>query len=161
MKPKEQGYVLSIDQASKIAGVSLWYSGDLLATTELKVSGTEKYSIRVQQQAKQLEAFLDLWVPLPFDIEKIVFENVRMKLVVITAGAFLTCPRIKARIHESESFIPSMSWKKWAKDRGATGPFKDIKGVKALYESGWTGVDITSDDIADSCLIYMTWRDKL
>lgn len=162
MNKIEQGYVLSIDQASKCAGVSLWYNGALQATTTLVAHTDTKYSRRVQQQAEQLNKFLDTQLPATINIEKIVFESVRMKLVIITVGAFLTCPRIDAKMHETASFIPSMSWKKWALDRGATGPFKEIKGVRALKEAGYPVDEVNplNDDIADSIMMYQVWKNR-
>ncbi len=157
---KTDGYVMSIDQASKSAGASLWYNDKLVATALFTAPGDDKYSRRVQSLAEQCTVFLDSHLPKKVNIEKIIFESVRMKLVIITVGCFLTCPRIDARLHEKASFIPSMSWKKWAADRGATGPFKEIKGVRALKESGFPldGIEPLNDDVADSIMMYQTWR---
>lgn len=154
------GFCLSVDQASYSAGVSLWFNDKLIGTTLLLAPKDMKYSRRIQTQANQLTQFLDSKLPVGINIEKVIFESVRMKLVLITVGAFLTCPRIDAKMHESASFVPSMSWKKWALDRGATGPFKEIKGVKALTEAGFSVAGITpmNDDIADSVMIYQVWK---
>ncbi len=159
---KTDGFVLSTDQASYSAGVSLWKDDALVATTILLAPKDMKYSRRVQLQVEQLTTFLNTYLPRHINIEKVVFEQVRMRLVVITVGAFLTCPRIDARMHETASFIPSMSWKKWAADRGAVGPFKDIKGVKALTEAGFdiTGIEPMNDDVADSIMMYQVWRNR-
>ena len=160
---KEQGWVLVIDQASNVAGVSLLLNGELRGTTELRSrASTDTFSRRLQTQLPQLTAFLDAHLPHDASVTKIVFEGVRARLVLITVGAFLCCPRINAKMCQRASFIESTSWKKWAQMRGAVGPLKDIKGVKALRESGWDMVKypVTSDDIADSLLIYQTWRDR-
>lgn len=163
MKTKEMGFVLSIDQASNAAGVSLWNNGDLIATTVLKSrSPTDPFSRRVQFQLEQLTDFLNMHLPPNVDIEKVLFEGVKARLVMVVVGAFLCCPRISAKMHESASFIYSTTWKSWARSKGATGPVKDIKGVPALRDIGFP-VDvyhIDSDDIADSILIYLTWSEK-
>lgn len=163
MYVKEQGWVLVIDQASHCAGVSLWYNGSLKSTTELKShSKTEPFSRRLQYQAEQLDVFLTAILPESACITKIVFEGVRARLVLVTVGAFLTPKRINARLSPKTSFVESTSWKKWAQRNGATGPTSDIKGVKALRETGFP-VDqhgITSDDIADSILMYSVWRER-
>jgi hypothetical protein len=95
-------------------------------------------------------------------IHTIISEDVRSKLVHLSFGSILTCAYIQAHIKTKGSFISPSAWKSWAKLRGATGDFKAIKGVKALRECGWdfTKYPVESDDIADSILIYLTWRDK-
>jgi hypothetical protein len=163
MKPHEAGYVLSVDQASNAAGVSLWLDGSLIATTVLtSKSAGDPFSRRIQGQLDQLNVFIDQYVPADIIITKVIFEGVRSRLVMIVAGAFLTCPRIDAKISEKHNFIESSSWKNYARARGATGTFKDIKGVKALRECGWDFVKypIVSDDVADSVLMYLTWKTR-
>ncbi len=163
MLVKEQGWVLVIDQASNCAGVALWYSGTLKATTEL-LSHSKKDAIpqRLQYQVTQLDKFLAEHLPDSACITKLLFEGVRARLVLVTVGAFLTCSRIHAHISPKTSFIESTSWKKWAQLHGATGPIKLIKGVKALRETGFPvdEMGIVSDDIADAVLMYLTWKDK-
>jgi hypothetical protein len=163
MKIKEHGYVLAVDQASNCAGVSLWYNGELQATTTLlsKDKG-DPFARRIQTQLDQLTAFLNTHLPRGVDIEKVVFEGVRSRLITAVVGAFMCCPRISAKLSEKANFIESSSWKRWAQTRGATGPFKDIKGVKALREAGWDfgKHPISSDDVADSILIYLTYKDR-
>ncbi len=163
MKPKEMGFVLSIDQASNAAGVSLWLDGELQATTVLvSKDKNDPFSRRIQYQLEQLNTFIDLHVPADVVLDKVLFEGVRSRLVNIVIGAFLCCPRIDAKISEKKNFIESSSWKNWARARGAQGPFTEIKGVKSLRECGWDLVKypVTSDDVADSIFIYMTWRDR-
>jgi hypothetical protein len=164
MHLKEQGYVLSIDQASNAAGVSLWFNGSLKATTVLRShSSSDPFSRRVQYQLDQLNDFLSMQIPPEAIITKILFEGVRARLVLVTVGAFLTCPRIHAQISPKHSFVESSSWKSWARLHGASGPHKDIKGVKALREVGFDvdGHGITSEDISDSVLMYLTWRGRV
>ncbi len=163
MRTFEQGYVVSIDQASNNAGVSLWYNGDLKAWVLLSsFSPKDPYSYRLQVMVTQLERWLDSQLPEGQVISQIVFEGVRSRLVLCTVGAFLTVPRIQAKLHQQKNFVESTSWKKYAQIRGATGPIKDIKGVKALREIGFPldRYQITSDDVADSCLQYLTWRER-
>lgn len=160
---KEQGWVLVIDQASNQAGVSLWYNGQLKATTVLESKkASDAFSRRIQHQVPQLTAFLDAHLPKEALVYNVIFEGVRARLVLITVGAFLTCPRLHVKLSPKASFVESASWKKWAQRRGATGPIKDIKGVKALREVGFPvdSYGITSDDVADSILIYLTWRER-
>lgn len=163
MHVKESGYVLVIDQASNLAGVSLWHNGDIKAHTVLRSnSSSDSYSRRLQTQVPQLTLFLNKYVPIEFKITKVVFEGMKNRLVLITIGAFLTCDRIDAKLHQRFSFVESSSWKRWAKDHGAQGITKDIKGVKALRETGFPveAFKIESEDVADSILIYLTWRSR-
>lgn len=160
---KEQGWVLVIDQASNCAGVSLWYNGDLKATTELRSeSSKDSFARRLQHQVPQLTAFLDRVLPDSATITKILFEGVRSRLVLVTVGAFLTCPRINAKLSPRTNFIESTSWKVWARNRGATGPIADIKGIKSLKETGFHVDDafLTSEDVADSIMMFNAWREK-
>lgn len=163
MKIREAGWILAIDQASNAAGVSLWYNGELRATTVLRSkSASDVFSRRIQYQLEQLNDFLNEQLPPNVDVEKVLFEGVKSKLVLIVVGAFLCCHRIHAKMHDKASFVYSSSWKTWAKRHGATGPVSDIKGCKALAETGFD-MDthhIRSDDTADSILIYLAWRDR-
>lgn len=163
MKAKEAGYVLSIDQASNAAGVSLWLNGQLIATTVLRSKKpTDPFSRRVQFQLEQLTQFLGEHLPAHVNIEKVIFEGVKARLVLIVIGSFLCCPRISAKMHEKASFVYSSSWKQWARNHGATGPVADIKGVKSLAETGFDMEThhIVSEDISDSILMYLSWRDR-
>lgn len=158
---KADGYVLAIDQASNVAGVSLWHNGDLVGVTCLTATSTDSMARRLQTQVPQLTSFLDTHLPAGLLIRKILFEGVRSRLVLITVGAFLTCPRIDAKMHQKFTFVESSAWKKYAQKRGATGPFKEIKGVKALKETGWSPPadlrGVINDDVADSILMYLCW----
>lgn len=164
MFAKEQGWVLSVDQASNCAGVSLWHNGILIACTTLNSKkSTDTLPRRLQTQVPQLTEFLQKYLPAGEMVTTVIFEGVRARLVALVVGAILTCPLLdKCRINQYASFVESSSWKKWARSHGATGTFEQIKGVKALREVGFP-VDkylLTSDDIADSILMYLTWRQK-
>lgn len=162
VKIKEAGFVLSIDQASNSAGVSLWCNGVLQDVTVLDGGGpSDPFSRRLQNQVPQLTDFLDRNVTRNTKIQKVLFEGVRARLVLVTVGAFLTCPRLDAKLHAKHTFIESSRWKMWAKNHGATGPFKEIKGTEALKEVGFQSTlwPKFQQDIADSILMYLTWRD--
>lgn len=156
---KEQPYVLSVDPASNACGVSLWKDGTFIDSALLSSrSPRDLFSIRLQTIALQLETFLSKNLKDDEKVTVVVCEGVRSVLVQICIGALLCSKYIEAPI-KTGSFIHSTSWKKYAKDRGATGPLKDIKGMKALKEIGWAGRDV-SDDEADAILIYYTWRNR-
>lgn len=158
---KGSGYALSVDPASNLCGVSLWKDGTLIDTAVLASNNNrDLFSVRLQTIAFQLEQFLAKHLKEDEKVTTVVCEGVRSVLVQICIGALLGVRQIHAPISSSKSFVYATSWKKYAKDRGATGPLKDIKGVKALYEMGWTGQEVTSDDVADSILLYLTWRDR-
>lgn len=163
-KPKENSWILSVDQASNLAGASLWHNGVLIDTELLQSKkNTDPIATRLVTQVTQLTSWLDGILPEGEYIKDVVFEGVRSRIVLITVGAFLTCPHLRyCKVHPKRNFVESLLWKYYAKARGAEGPAKDIKGVKALREIGFP-VDehrILSDDIADSLLIYLTWRDR-
>lgn len=159
---KGLGYVLSVDQASNAAGVSLWFNRGLVAHTVLK-SGSSKdtFSRRVQAQARALKVFLDEHLPAGVAINTVLFESVKSRIIIAVIGSVLVNERIDATL-SPKTMIPSMSWKKFAQRLGATGPLKDIKGVPALREIGFDvdGHGIDSHDVADSALIFLTWLDK-
>lgn len=160
---KEHGWVLSIDQASNCAGVSLWANGLLTATTTLNSdSPKDSFGKRLARQCEQLEDWLTTRVGKA-EIKVVLFEGVRSRLVLCTVGAFASVQQLRnCKIHPRHSFVESTSWKNWARKRGATGGFKEIKGVKALRETGWDfdKFPVDSCDIADSLMIYMCWRDR-
>lgn len=152
--------VLSIDQASNCAGVSLWEHDKLdtlIATTELKSnSPKDSLPIRLVTQREQLRIFLQKYGQYPPDY--VVCESVKSKMVMVVIGALLSIPEITCKVTAAD-WVPSLSWKKFARDRGATGPFNEIKGMKALRECTYGEVyDFDSEDIADSVLIYKTWK---
>lgn len=95
-------------------------------------------------------------------IKRVIFEGVKSRIVLITVGAFISCYNLEGNLHATHSFVSPLEWKKWAKDRGATGPTKDVKGILALEEIGWDFKTnpIFSDDVADSILIFLTWKDR-
>jgi hypothetical protein len=160
---KLSGYILSVDQATNIAGVALFKDGALVAHTEIRSrSSTDTFAARVQYQLPQLTAFLDKHLPPGVNVEKVVFESVQSKLILAVVGAFMCSPRIQAPLSERGNYIPSSSWKKWAQSRGAKGLFREIKGVKALTETGFNCArhGITSDDVSDAILIFAAWRDR-
>jgi hypothetical protein len=163
MLPKERGWVLSIDQASNAAGVVLWYDGRLIAQTCLLANkSSDAISVRLRTIVAGLTLFLDQHLGPEDSVKQVVFEGVKSMMVVLSIGAFLTCPRICAKLSPKQSFVYSSSWKKWAAKRGALGPVSEIKGVRALRDIGFP-VDeyrILSDDVADAVLIYLTWREK-
>ncbi len=161
---KLQGWVVAVDEASNCAGVSLWRDDLLVAVTTLNSDHkTQKISRRLQTQVEQLTSFLSLHLAAGDTVDTVIFEGVRARLVLITVGAFLCCPYINTALGAKTSFVESRQWKAWAKMHGAhSQPFTEIKGVTALREipelSKYHWID--QDDIADSVLIYMTWRGR-
>lgn len=156
------GWVLAVDPASKVAGVSLWYNDAFVAQTMLVASGKNSLSARLRELVAQLNGFLDRWLPAGTVIRQVIFEGVRSRIVTATVGAFMTCPRIDATLSQSRNFVESFSWKGYGRRHGALGPLKDIKGVRALRDIRFPvdehGID--SDDVADSVLIYLAWRER-
>lgn len=157
-----EGYILSVDQASNAAGVSLWHNRVLIAHAVLRSkSPKDSFSRRIQAQAADLRRFLDDSLPEGEVIKTVLFESVKSRIIMAVIGSVLVQDRIDATL-TPDTMIGSMSWKKWAQGMGATGPLKDIKGVPALREVKFDvdGHKITSEDIADSVLIYLTWLNK-
>lgn len=161
MRP-DPGWTLSLDQASNTAGASLWFDGNLYATSVLLGGGSPVFSRRLVAMQENLTRFLDSALPPGVQLSKVIFEGVHARLVLVTVGAFLCSPRIDAKLHAQHSFIASSTWKKWAQEHGATGIFKDIKGVKALKETGFDTDKVSGiqDDVADSIMIYYAWRKR-
>lgn len=162
MRTKEQGYVLAIDQASNAAGVTLWYNGELLAHTLLE-SGSESdpISARLRKMRQDLSDFVRPYIG-GSSIRKVVFEGVRSRIVALTVGAFISIDEIDTNLHQKWNFVESPSWKRWAQEHGAKGKLSEIKGLKALRETGFP-VDehgIVHDDVADAVLIFKTWASR-
>lgn len=158
------GYTLFIDQASNAAGVALTLDGELLGTETIRsLRSTDVISARLQHQIPLLTDFINKYVPRHRDINRVVFEGVRARLVLISVGAFLMCPRIKARLSPTDSFVETGSWKNWAKKQGATGKTKDIKGLRSLREIRpelFNRYKIKTDDEADSVMMWLTFKDR-
>lgn len=161
---KESGWIISIDQASNAAGVCAHRDGVFIASTTLNsLKKSDPIGKRLTAQVMQLDKWLE---PLMGTEEAkiVIFEGVRARLVLITVGAFCTSKYLQnCRLHPRHTFVEASQWKKWARLKGAVSSEEgEIKGIKALYETGWDGVKfpIGSDDEADSVLIYQTWRDR-
>ncbi len=152
--------ILVCDQASNSAGCSLWTpGGTLIAVKHLFYPvKTDPYSRRLKGLVAQLEE----WLQTQPKITQVVFEQTKPRLVTVSIGAFLTAPSLDVKLHETASFVSPSTWKKWAQQRGATGKFSEIKGCKALRETGFDlkKWNITSCDVADSILIGRSWFDR-
>ncbi len=163
MHPKEAGLILAVDQASNVAGASLWRNGELIAWRDLtSLSPKDPFGKRLVEQVRQLTQWLDAEIGTE-PIKTVLFEGVKSSMVMSTVGAFVCCPHLQGcKFHPRHSFTSALTWKKWLRDRGAEGPFKEIKGVKPLRELGWDfdKYPIESEDVADSVHIYRAWRDK-
>lgn len=162
---KERGYILAVDQATNTAGVTLWKNGRVQAGAVISSLGKSiPFSKRMQNQLVQLNEFMDEHLPFDKELSNIIFEGVRSRLVLVVVGAFCTCPTITVDVSAKKNFVETPSWKSWARKHGALEPvFGKIKGVKALTETGFfstTNFRTDSDDVADSILIYLTWRDR-
>lgn len=152
--------ILVTDQASNSAGCSLWSTNGTLVAVKALVypTKTDPYSRRVKGLVEQLET----WLKTQPHVTQVVFEQTKPRLVTISIGALLTAPSLDVKLHETASFVSPSSWKKWAQQRGAKGKFSEIKGCKALAETGFDlkAWKITSDDVADAILIGRTWFDR-
>jgi hypothetical protein len=164
MFPKEQGWILTIDQASNAAGVALWYDGILKATETIKSArASDPISDRLRHQMVELEYFLNKYIPEGDAIRNVIFEGVRSRIVLVTVGAFLLSRRIRAHISPTKNFVETRTWKNWGKRHGATGPVKDVKGIRSLKETCpelFEKYNIKTDDEADAIFIYMAWRTR-
>lgn len=162
-KYDQEAFALSVDPASNMCGVSLWQGKTYIASCLLRSrSDKSPISQRLREIVSQLGDFLQVHLPEARSVDNVVFEGVRSRMVHLASGAILTSPRLNVKVSPKGSFVEAMSWKYWAKRKGATGPAKDVKGLVALAETGWP-VEILpepSDDIADSILIYLCWLDK-
>lgn len=163
-----KGWVLFIDQASNAAGIALVKDGELVATeTICSTRSSDVISQRLQDQIPRLTDFLNKYVPYGLTVDRVVFEGVRARLVLISVGAFLMCPRIKTRLSPTDSFVETGRWKGWAKRQGATGPLKDVKGIRSLKEvrpdlfGKDSGFNIKTDDEADACFMWLTYKERL
>lgn len=151
-----KGDVLSLDPGTNLCGVALWRNGRLVASRVLKSYNTlDNVSDRLRAIADQLNDFLNLYEA---HVTCIITENPPDTLLRAAIGIILISPRVHT--YFSDRFtLGVMEWKKWAANNGATGPFKDIKGVRALGETGFAPLPET-DDEADAIMVYLAYRDK-
>lgn len=161
---KRKSKTLSVDQASNQAGVSLWSpTSDLLACTVLQSeSPKDPFSKRVTDQVEQLNTFLEEHLADGEEITHVLFEGVRSRLVLVTVGAYMTCPYLMAGLSPQHSFVESRTWKAWAKRHGAKAFISEIKGIQSLLETGFNmppGMPLT-EDIADSIMMYLAWKER-
>jgi hypothetical protein len=161
---KEAGFVLSIDQASNLAGVSLWKDGVLTGWTVLEsASPKDGFGRRLVTQINQLTGFLDDELG-DEKVKMLLFEGVKSSHVLACVGAFCTCPHlIDCKFNPRHSFISALSWKKMVRDYGLSKQkFKEIKGIQALKDIEWDFDEypIVSEDVADSILIYLCWAQR-
>lgn len=161
MKPKESGWILSVDPASNKCGVALWKDGEFRGSALLESdSPRDPFSRRMQAIYIDLCEFITDHLPEGDEINTIVTEGVRSRLVSTCIGTILVHPAINANLSPKDSFVEPSTWKKWAKDHGATGPSAEIKGVKSLREAGQYMYKEMGDDEADAIMIYKAWRDR-
>ena len=152
------GDVLSLDPGTAVSGVALWRDGSLVATSALKSPNgyTATVSERLKEIVGQLDTFLtahDAWVQI------VICENPPHTLLKAVIGAVLVSPRVNSMFSDGHT-VAVMTWKSWARAHGAGGPFKDIKGVKALKATGFPVPPGIGDDEADSILVYLAYRDR-
>ncbi len=163
---KEAGFVLSIDQASNIAGISLWKDGLFIRGTELKSANKkDSFGARLVKQIDDLDVFLDQILDPNEEIKVVLFEGVRSRLVLCTVGAFCCSKWLQnCKVNPRHNFIESSRWKRYCKARGVErDPEVDtIKGLHALRQLGWDfdSYPIESNDIADSVIMYKAWAES-
>lgn len=154
---KDGRLTLSVDSGSNHMGLSLWDGIEFLRSGTVHAGKpTDPYSKRM----KDIRAGFNAWLAEDGPITTVVSENIRLQLITIPLGIVFLHASTVAPFKTCHAISPS-SWKKWAQLHGATGKFKDIKGLKALSEVGWPH-PCHSDDEADSILIalcYFSFQD--
>lgn len=151
-------YTLSIDPASRQAGVSVWYGPVFLGAVTL-VSVCNSWSARVAEMRVQLREFVKALIPPEAVVTRTVIELVPKIVepsIQMVAGALLADPYYQVS-PTRKFFVSPSTWKAFCRRKGC--PDKDPKGMKALQSIGWTK-NTFSDDVADSILIYMTWLER-
>lgn len=152
---KEGSFLLSVDAGSNHMGLSLWQDDVFIRSGSVHATNAkDDYSKRI----KTLSAGFNTWMTLGGeligqDITCVISEAVKMPLVTIPLGIVFLHPKIHCPFKNHHLVYPS-AWKKWAREHGALGEFKKIKGAKALQDINWPHI-ITSDDEADSILIAL------
>lgn len=158
----ENEYAVSIDPASRNAGISLWLGVNFLASLAL-YSNQKTWSARAAEMRAALVAFVFSEIPedslITCIISELIPKIVEPSVQMIT-GALVAAPKFNSNITRKHLISPS-SWKSYAKRHGCTD--KEPKGVKTLLQLDtqhpkWK--DIKSDDVADSIMIYLTYCEK-
>jgi hypothetical protein len=161
VKSKENGFILAVDPASNNCGVSLWKDGAFCASRLLQSHHyTDPFSVRMQTILNGLESFLIVEMPPEAKVHTIITEGVRSRMLQTCIGSLIVSKYIYADLSPKTSFVEPQQWKSWAKKHGAN--CDPIKGIPALRGVGWDmkKFPVTSDDEADSILLYLTWRDR-
>lgn len=154
-------YTLSIDPASRLCGVSLFedlkYINSILLKSELKT-----WSERVAEMRKDLREFVITNLPKGQQITRAIMELVP-KIVepsIQMAGGGLLSDSIYNLDLTRKFLISPSTWQAYARRNGS--PDKYPKGVKALKQINFPveKYKITSDDVADSIMIFLAWAEK-
>ena len=146
---------LSVDPASNKVGVALWSKElNLLSVKALTAPAGEPFTVRLSYLRNEMSKWLKGVV-----VTEVVTENVRSSLVMVSIGALIAVPEIRA-ILRPKSFVSPTSWKAYAKRNGAQGPLKDIKGLRALDDMEFPYPENCTDDCADAILLFLTYKSK-
>ena len=155
-------YTLAIDPASRLCGVSLFHGDSYIASICL-TSSFKTWSARASQMRSQLKDFVLEHLPQNAVITRAVIELIPKIVdpsVQLIAGAIIADPAFQIN-PTRKFFVSPSSWKAFARRKGCT--MKDPKGVQALTEAGLQpsgNLEIKSEDIADSMLLYYYWLEK-
>jgi hypothetical protein len=146
---KDGPFILSVDAGSNHMGLALW-QGDVFVRSGALHSA--KASDAYTKRLKDMKGAFDIWLGGAC-VNTVVTEALKLPLVVIPLGLIFLHPNVNCAFSNHHQVHPG-TWKKWAKEHGATGPHKLVKGVKSLLETGWPH-PVTSDDEADAILVAL------
>lgn len=155
-------YAISIDPASRNAGVSVWHGITYLGSEAL-YSNQRTWSARAAEMRAALRIFVNHYIPSTELITCIVSELIPKIVepsVQMITGALVADPRFNGNLARKQLISPS-SWKSYARRHGCVD--KEPKGVKALFQLDYQVPEwklVKSDDVADSIMIYLTYCEK-
>jgi len=142
-------------------GVSLWadktYVSSVLLESKLKT-----WTARTADMRIQLKVFVEAYLPVGEKITRAVMELVPKicePSIQMAGGAVLSDPAFSLDVTRKFLVSPS-TWKAYVRRKGSKE--KDPKGVSALRAINFPvdAYGITSEDVADSIMIFLAWVEK-
>lgn len=150
---KDYRWTLSADPGSNHLGLALYKDGKFYAShTCHALNDRQDYSERLKTISADFHKWIDEILPPEEEINQVITEYLKLNLAMMSVGLVFLHPRVKCKF-QTHHMISSSTWKKWAKDHGAKGPTKDIKGLTALADIGFPHIkDVLDEDSADATL---------
>ena len=154
--PREVGFVLSIDPATK-AGFALFdlKTHELIDTLTVCCDPKSTWGTRVNYIMSEVREYFKEYIP---DIKYIIFESNKMSSALLNGLAVSVMGVAPlAKVSDALCGVSPSSWKAWVRRESGL-PIAKPKGLEALALVRPEYVEMCdSEDSADACLIALWW----